>query len=117
MEPLGRTVRKRIKAVRYCRHWRQRLAEQEAALRAAQKHALAEFVVFYNHFRLHSSLGYLTPVSRFLGVDTISHHGLAGIPGLPKDLSDTFQPSRPVHINTANLCSLKQRFALVTTAC
>jgi transposase InsO family protein len=33
------------------------------------EHALAEFVVYYNHFRLHSSLGYTTPISRYLGDD------------------------------------------------
>ncbi len=81
------------------------------------KQALAEFVVFYNHFRLHSSLGYQTPVSRFLGVDTISAHGLAGIPGLPKGLIEAFPPSRPVHIYPVNLRTVKQRFALVSTGC
>ena len=79
--------------------------------------ALAEFVVFYNHFRLHSSLGYQTPVSRFLGVDTIKDHGLAGIPGLPEDLVDTFPPSHPVQIFPANLRTVKQRFSLVTIDC
>jgi hypothetical protein len=37
-EPLGQTVRKRMKAVRYYEHWHQRYPESEAALRAAQKH-------------------------------------------------------------------------------
>jgi len=40
-EPLGRTVRKRFKAVRYYRHWRERFSEREAALRAAQKHGVS----------------------------------------------------------------------------
>ena len=40
-EPIGRTVRQRFKAVRYYRHWRQGHSEQEAALRAAQKHAVS----------------------------------------------------------------------------
>ena len=40
-ESLGRTVRKRFKAVKYYRHWRQRFSEQEAALRAAQKHRVS----------------------------------------------------------------------------
>jgi transposase InsO family protein len=81
------------------------------------KHALTEFVVYYNHFRLHSSLDYQTPVSRFLGVDTISDHGLAGIPDLPKDLTETFPSSHPVHIFPVTLRSVKQRFALVSTGC
>lgn len=40
-EPLGETVRKRLKAVRYYRHWHERFSESEAALRAAQKHAVS----------------------------------------------------------------------------
>lgn len=79
--------------------------------------ALAEFVIYYNHFRLHSSLGYQTPVSRFLGVDTIKDHGLAGIPGLPDELQNTFLPSQSVEISTVNSHSVKQRFALVTINC
>ena len=79
--------------------------------------ALAEFVVFYNHFRLHSSLGYQTPVSPFLGVDTIKDHGLAGIPGLPKDLLDAFQPYQPVQISPVNSRTVKQRFSLVIIDC
>ena len=78
---------------------------------------LAKFVIFYNHFRLHSSLDYHTPISRFLGVDTIQDHGLAGIPGLPKDLVDRFPPSHPVHFQTANSWTVKQRFSLVTISC
>jgi len=79
--------------------------------------ALAEFVVFYNHLRLHSSLGYHTPVSRFLGVDTVRDHGLAGIPGLPDDLVHAFPSSHPVHISPVNLLTVKMRFALVTIDC
>lgn len=79
--------------------------------------ALAEFVSYYNHFRLHSSLGYQTPVSRFLGVDTIQDHGLAGIPGLPNDLQNAFLPSQPVRIFPVNLWTVKQRFSLVTIDC
>lgn len=79
--------------------------------------ALAVFVVYYNHFRLHSSLDYQTPVSRFLGVDTIKDHGLAGIPGLPKDLIDPFPPSLPIHLPTVNSRTVKQRFSLVPFGC
>jgi transposase InsO family protein len=74
--------------------------------------ALAEFVIFYNHFRLHSSLGYQTPVSRFLGIPTVKHHGLAGIPKLPTSLVVAFPPSQPVQIHQVNLRTVKQRFAL-----
>jgi len=84
---------------------------------AELQHALAEFVIFYNHFRLHSSLGYQTPVSRFLGIDTIKDHGLAGIPGLPDDLQNAYLPTKPVEIFPVTLLSVKQRFALVTIDC
>ena len=40
-EPLGQTVRKRYKAVRYYQHWRERYTAHEAALRAAQKHQVS----------------------------------------------------------------------------
>lgn len=79
--------------------------------------ALAEFVAFYNNFRLHSSLGYQTPASRFLGVDTIKDHGLAGIPGLPEELVDAFPPSQPVHTVPANPWTVKRHFALATIGC
>ena len=78
---------------------------------------LAKFVIFYNHFRLHSSLDYQTPISRFLGVDTIKDHGLTGIPGLPKDFEDHFPPSHPVLIHPVNSRTVKQRFSLVTIGC
>ena len=78
---------------------------------------LAEFVIYYNHFRLHSSLGYQTPVSRFLGVETIKNHGLAGIPDLPDDLRNTFLPSQPTNIFPVNSRTVKQRLALVTIDC
>ena len=70
------------------------------------KQTLAKFVTYSNRFRLHSSLGYQTPVSRFLGVECIQDHGLAGIPGLPKDLSDLFPPAKPVHLPSVNLWSV-----------
>jgi transposase InsO family protein len=83
----------------------------------ALQQALAEFVVFYNHFRLHSGLNYQTPVSRFLGVATLKDHGLAGIPALPKNLTDTFPPSQPLQTPLVNSRTIKLRFALVTTGC
>lgn len=81
------------------------------------KQALAEFVTYYNHFRLHSSLGYQTPVSRYLGVKSIENHGLAGIPGLPQELVDEFPPSQPVEVLPVNVRTVKQRFALVPVGC
>jgi transposase InsO family protein len=81
------------------------------------EHALAEFVVSYNHFRLHSSLGYTTPVSRYLGIEPVANHGLAGIPFLPDELRAAFPPSRPVKMPTVNARTIKQRFALALVDC
>jgi transposase InsO family protein len=79
--------------------------------------ALAAFVTYYNHFRLHSSLGYQPPVTRYLGVEAVKDHGLAGIPFLPEELGDAFPPSRPVEVLPVNARTVKQRCALVPTSC
>jgi transposase InsO family protein len=81
------------------------------------EHALAEFVTYYNHFRLHSSLGYQPPVTRYLGVPSICGHGLAGIPTLPEELVAAFPPRQPVVVRPVNAATIKQRFALVSVSC
>lgn len=79
--------------------------------------ALAAFVTYYNHFRLHSSLGYQPPVARYLGVEAVKDHGLAGIPFLPEELVEAFPPSQPVEVLLVNAQTVKQRFALVPLDC
>ena len=79
--------------------------------------ALTEFVTYYNHFRLHSSLGYQPPVTRYLGVPAIGGHGLAGIPALPQALVAAFPPAQPVAMWPVNAATIKQRFALVLISC
>ncbi len=79
--------------------------------------ALAEFVLYYNHFRLHSSLGYQPPVTRYLGVPAIRGHGLAGIPALPEELVVAFPPAQPVTVLPVNAATVKRRFALVSVSC
>lgn len=81
------------------------------------RHALAEFVTYYNHFRLHGGLGYQTPVSRYLGTAAVQNHGLAGIPFLSKELVDAFPPSQLVEVQPVNERTIKQRFALVSVGC
>ena len=81
------------------------------------RHALAEFVTYYNHFRLHGGIGYQTPVSRYLGTQAVENHGLAGIPFLPKELVHAFPPSQPVQIQPVNERTIKRRFALVSVDC
>jgi len=87
-----------------------------ASLKELQE-ALASFVSYYNHFRLHSSLAYQTPVSRFLGVASFQGHGLAGIPGLPQELIDLYPPALSVQLHSVNRWSVKQHLALVTLSC
>jgi transposase InsO family protein len=79
--------------------------------------ALAEFVTYYNHVRLHTSLGYQPPITRYLGVSAISRHGLAGIPTLPQALVAAFPPVQPVALWPVNAATIKQRFALVSVSC
>ncbi len=78
----------------------------------ALNQALAEFVVFYNHFRLHGALRFQTPVSRFLSVASVQNHGLAGIPALPPVLLLAFPPALPVSIQVVNRTAVMRPFAL-----
>lgn len=84
---------------------------------AEMQQALADFVLFYNHFRLHGSLDFQTPVSRLTGIPTFLDHGLVGIPRLPNDLVIAFPPSHPVHLPSVNILTVKQRFALASFGC
>ncbi len=81
------------------------------------KQALAEFVIYYNHIRLHSSLGYQPPVTRYLGCAAVQGHGLAGIPGMPPDLVRAFPPAQPIIVPSVTAATVKQRFALVLVSC
>jgi transposase InsO family protein len=83
----------------------------------ALKQALAQFVIYYNHIRLHSSLGYLPPVTRYLGCAAVQRHGLAGIPFLPDELVQAFPPAQPVVVPPVTAATIKQRFALVPVSC
>jgi transposase InsO family protein len=73
---------------------------------------LDEFVVYYNHFRLHSSLGYQTPVSRYLGIATFQGHGLAGLPELPAPLLTAYPPTCSIELPVVNIHTVGRRFAL-----
>jgi transposase InsO family protein len=83
----------------------------------ALNQALAEFVVFYNHFRLHGALGFQTPVSRFLSVASVQNHALAGIPTLPPALRDSFPPVAPMTIHAVNRDAVMRPFALSLSFC
>ena len=81
------------------------------------KQALAQFVTYYNHIRLHSSLGYQPPVTRYLGCAAVQRHGLASIPFLPDELVQAFPPAQPVTVPPVTAATIKQRFALVPVSC
>jgi transposase InsO family protein len=81
------------------------------------EHALAAFVTYYNHIRLHGSLGYQPPVTRYLGTAAPSQHGLAGIPGLPQELVTAFPATQPLTVPLVNAATVKRRFALVPVGC
>jgi putative transposase len=76
--------------------------------------AMEEFILYYNHIRLHSSLEYQTPVSRFLGVKTVANHGLGGLPGLPAQLLEAFPPQENILYHSVDTQSLKRQFALAS---
>ncbi len=73
--------------------------------------------IFYNHFRLHSRLGYQTPGNRFLGVETVQEHGLVGIPSLPNSLRESFSPTQPVQVQPVNSLTIGRRYVLVPVNC
>jgi transposase InsO family protein len=55
--------------------------------------ALDRFLIFYNNYRLHSALGWRSPVTRYAGV-AMHVQGLAGIPGLePMAKKPAYGPS------------------------
>ena len=74
--------------------------------------ALDDYLVYYNNYRLHSSLGWEAPVTRFAG-RVVAVRGLAGIPGLePMAADPQWGPSfcdPPVRI-TPN--TVRNRYAL-----
>ena len=81
------------------------------------KLALAQFVIYYNHIRLHGSLGYQPPVTRYLGCAAVQRHGLAGIPFLPDELVQAFPPAQPVTVLPVTVATIKRRFALAPVGC
>ena len=56
-------------------------------------------------------------VTRYLGVEAVKDHGLAGIPALPKELVGAFPPAQPVEVLPVDARTVKQRFALVPIGC
>jgi transposase InsO family protein len=62
---------------------RELLSRQRFATLEELQAALDQFLIYYNHYRLHSSLGWQPPVSRYVG-RAVMVRGLAGLPGLEK---------------------------------
>lgn len=78
--------------------------------------ALDRFLIYYNNYRLHSGLGWQSPVTRFTGRVTTAR-GLAGIPGLePMAADPQWGPSYcdpPVRITPT---TVRDRYALALPA-
>jgi hypothetical protein len=66
---------------------RELLSRQRFAALEELQAALDRFLIYYNHYRLHSSLGWQAPVSRYVG-RAWTVRGLAGLPGLEKMAAD-----------------------------
>jgi transposase InsO family protein len=79
--------------------------------------ALAAFVTYYNYYRLHGSLAYQAPATRYGGGQTPHHHGLLGIPALPQALGDAYPPAPNCPTVLTDWPSLKRRRALAPLAC
>ncbi len=86
---------------------------QRCATQAEVEAALAAFVPYYNYYRLHGSLAYHTPASRYCGCPTPAQHGLAGIPALPPALQDAYPPAVQAPAVVTDLAYWKRRSALV----
>ena len=87
----------------------------EEPTREALEQALAAFVTYYNYYRLHGSLGFRPPATRYLGAPMPSQHGLAGLPGLPQALLDAFPPAEP--LVPPDPQALRRRYALTLVDC
>jgi transposase InsO family protein len=78
--------------------------------------ALDRFLIYYNNYRLHSSLGWQSPVTRFTG-RMVTVRGLAGIPGLePMAAAPQWGPSYcdpPIRITPT---TVRDRYALALQA-
>lgn len=87
------------------------------ATAAELEQTLATFQTYYNFYRLHGSLGWTPPATRFWGLDPPQAHGLVGIPQLPLALSQAFSPAATFVPPPTDLATLKARLALVTLNC
>lgn len=90
---------------------------RQFATRAEIDAALAAFVTYCNYYRLHGSLAYQTPASRYCGCPTPVNHGLQGIPALPQSLTDAFPATANCPPVVTDWPSLKRRCTLVPLTC
>ena len=78
--------------------------------------ALDRFLVYYNNYRLHSSLNWQAPVTRFAG-RVVRVHGLAGILGLePMAADPQWGPSSCDPPITITSTTVRDRHALALPA-
>ena len=78
--------------------------------------ALNRYLIYYNNYRLHSGLGWQTPVTRFTG-RVVAVRGLAGIPGLePMAADPRWGPSSCDPPITITPTTARDRYALALPA-
>lgn len=75
--------------------------------------ALAEFAVYYNYYRLHGSLGYQPPATRYCGSQSPQQHGLLGIPALPDELRQAYPPAPAATTIVTDYQLIKRSHALI----
>jgi len=86
---------------------------QRFATRDQVENALAAFVTYYNFYRLHGSLAFQTPASRYCACKTPINHGLFGIPTLPQALRQAYPPAPDYSDLVTDWPTIKRRLALV----
>jgi transposase InsO family protein len=79
--------------------------------------ALAEFVVYYNYYRLHGSLHYQPPATRYCGSQSPHLHGLLGIPALPDELQRAYPPLLSAGTVVTDYDLIKRSHALIPLVC
>jgi transposase InsO family protein len=93
-----------------CLHWR-------CATRDELDRRLAEFQTYYNYYRLHGSLHYQPPATRYCGSRSPQQHGLLAIPDLPPALCQTYPPAATAVLPITDYQQIRRSHALLPVTC